>query len=428
MPLRGLAVGVGLTVVLLAWPVWFALDGPAHLSGQIWPNVGMIGGFRWSSFTAPPYPKGSDVYLALGGYAGPPLGSGGLPRLGPPGRHRGRGRGLLARPPALVLQRRPRALRLVSPSAHPPGATWAPSALFARLPLLDDVIEQRFMAFGYLAAAVLLAIVLDHVHDVVGRLARLVVAALAVPRWRWCPLRPPSCPRCPSPCGPWLLPRWYERGGADIAAGPGPAVVPGSLLGHPVGHGLAGGEPHALQPGRRRRSPGRGPSGRLRRPRLPGDQCAQLGFRSTSGDRSAVRLRRRPPCAVRVGGEHGRRGRAQPGRPLAPTGARPDLRRRLLHRSTGSTAHDRGRGLGVAQRRRGSPSCAPTRPRREPWSTASHWPRGAAGRVAATERAPRCVLAASARTTASGSGSPVVRPEQWTLTSPTQHNRHTPVV
>ena len=30
---------------LLAWPVWFALEGPAHLSGLVWPNVGVIGGF-----------------------------------------------------------------------------------------------------------------------------------------------------------------------------------------------------------------------------------------------------------------------------------------------------------------------------------------------------------------------------------------------
>ena len=26
-------------VVLLAYPVWFALDGPAHLSGLIWPTL-----------------------------------------------------------------------------------------------------------------------------------------------------------------------------------------------------------------------------------------------------------------------------------------------------------------------------------------------------------------------------------------------------
>ena len=33
----GLLVGLGVSVVLLAYPVWFALAGPAHLSGRIWP-------------------------------------------------------------------------------------------------------------------------------------------------------------------------------------------------------------------------------------------------------------------------------------------------------------------------------------------------------------------------------------------------------
>jgi hypothetical protein len=38
--LRGVAVAVGLSAALLAYPVWFALDGPAHLSGLVWPPIG----------------------------------------------------------------------------------------------------------------------------------------------------------------------------------------------------------------------------------------------------------------------------------------------------------------------------------------------------------------------------------------------------
>ena len=62
-------------MVLLAWPVWFALEGPAHLSGLVWPNVGVIGGFIPSSFVTTAYPPRHNVFLALGGYEGAPLGS-----------------------------------------------------------------------------------------------------------------------------------------------------------------------------------------------------------------------------------------------------------------------------------------------------------------------------------------------------------------
>ena len=62
-------------LALLAWPVWFALEGPAHLTGLVWPNVGVIGGFIPSSFVATSYPPRKNVFLALGGYEGAPLAS-----------------------------------------------------------------------------------------------------------------------------------------------------------------------------------------------------------------------------------------------------------------------------------------------------------------------------------------------------------------
>jgi hypothetical protein len=40
------AAGI-VTIVLLAYPVWFALAGPAHYSGAIWPNFGL--GFQGST-------------------------------------------------------------------------------------------------------------------------------------------------------------------------------------------------------------------------------------------------------------------------------------------------------------------------------------------------------------------------------------------
>ena len=75
---RALALGMGAAVVLLAWPVWFALEGPAHLSGLVWPSIGIIGGLDFGGFVSPQIPHmGSDIYLALGGYEGAPLPSAG---------------------------------------------------------------------------------------------------------------------------------------------------------------------------------------------------------------------------------------------------------------------------------------------------------------------------------------------------------------
>ena len=75
MPPRRWASGSASGLVLLIWPVWFALKGPASISGLVWPNVGVIGGFIASSFVTTGYPPRSNVFLALGGYEGAPLAS-----------------------------------------------------------------------------------------------------------------------------------------------------------------------------------------------------------------------------------------------------------------------------------------------------------------------------------------------------------------
>ena len=78
--LVGVAVALGLTLVLLAYPVWFVLAGPAHLSGMVWStnvpgNLGNSIGNLWS--THGQWGPISSVVLAkeaaaLGGYRGPP--------------------------------------------------------------------------------------------------------------------------------------------------------------------------------------------------------------------------------------------------------------------------------------------------------------------------------------------------------------------
>ena len=218
---EGLAIGLGVGVVLLAWPVWFALEGPAHLSGLVWPNLSKIGGYRTSDFVSTNFPsRSNDLYLSLGGYEGAPLGSAAY-----------LGWGLIA---VLVVGVaafwRDRMLWFfgfllvlcgVLSIQHRPHGAWVPSQLLEKLPVLENVIEQRFMAVGYLAAAILLALILCHVHELVpdwrGWLGSLVVTAVAL-----VPLATAFVPRLPFAMRPVTLPRWYTT----VA----PSLPPGQVL------------------------------------------------------------------------------------------------------------------------------------------------------------------------------------------------------
>ena len=215
----GLAIGLGLGLVLLAWPVWFALKGPASLSGLVWPNVGVIGGFIPSSFVTTGYPPTSNVFLKLGGYEGAPLASAAY-----------LGWSFLAVMLAgVVAFWRDRRLwffgfALVVCGAFSLGerhGQWEPAWIFTRIPVVDNVIEQRFMAVGFLAAAVILAVVLERVHRAVpdwrGALGALAVAAVAL-----APMGIIFGERLPFAMQAVTLPRWYN----EVA----PTLPPGRVL------------------------------------------------------------------------------------------------------------------------------------------------------------------------------------------------------
>ncbi len=214
----GLAVGVGVGAVLLAWPVWYALAGPAHLSGLVWPDVGIIGGFVPSSFVSPGR-EAPSVFLALGGYEGTPLPSEAY-----------LGWSLLAvLAVGTVAFFRDRRLwffgfALVASAVWSLGirrGEWVPARLLDHLPVLENVIEQRFMAVGFLAAAVMLAVVLDRVHGLLpdwrGALGALALGAVAL-----VPMAVVFGERLPFVMRPVVLPRWY----AQVA----PTLPPGRVL------------------------------------------------------------------------------------------------------------------------------------------------------------------------------------------------------
>ncbi len=191
--LKAAAVAVVSAAVLLAWPTWFALDGPAHLSGSIWgTKLLSYGGTSVHYFVHPMAASAQVTALTrqVGGYQGASLSGQYL------------GIGLLAvLLVGLVVWHRDVRLWLLGAvgavcacfsfglSMH----GWTLWRLLVLAPLMDNVVPSRFVVLVYLCAAAMLAIIIDHaVRAAAGRVPRttartalgwctgLVVAAVAL--------------------------------------------------------------------------------------------------------------------------------------------------------------------------------------------------------------------------------------------------------
>jgi hypothetical protein len=169
--LRHGAVGLGVAglvaLVLLGYPVWFFLAGPAHLSGMLWStNVpGDLGNAvsnlwshlgRWGPLTSRQLVQ--EVHV-LGGYRGPALPS---PSYLGPGVL-----GVLAL--GTLIWRSDRRLWFFAVlggltfalSLRVTSTAWGPWAVVTHLPVFDNVTQSRFDAVFVLCAAVMLAIIVD---------------------------------------------------------------------------------------------------------------------------------------------------------------------------------------------------------------------------------------------------------------------------
>ncbi len=163
--LRALVIGAVASVVVLAWPAWFALAGPAHLAGDVWGSNGLLayGGnaMRYFASPMPPAPRITALTHQLGGYQGPSLSGQFF------------GIGLLA-VLAVGLVAFWRDVRLwlfavmgVIAALLSEGLSfhgWTLWRLFVRLPLMSNVIPSRFVVITYLCAAVMLAVILDRIR------------------------------------------------------------------------------------------------------------------------------------------------------------------------------------------------------------------------------------------------------------------------
>ncbi len=156
---RGIAAAAVVALVLLAYPLWFALLGPAHFSGLVWPAITPgSGGTTLSNVWHLRFLNLPALHL-FAGYEGRAL---------PEGEYLGIAV-LFVLGVALVLWRRDRRLwffgclglvtLLLSLGVNNPY--WVPWRVFVHVPIVQNVLPQRVFAVTTLCVGAMLAIVVD---------------------------------------------------------------------------------------------------------------------------------------------------------------------------------------------------------------------------------------------------------------------------
>ncbi len=163
--LGGLAVATLVAMLLLVYPVWFALDGPAHLSGLVWPIVKPgSGGINLGNIWHLRFLSAQGLHL-FAGYEGPALPQAeylGIGLLGVVGA-------------GLVLYRREielwffGAVGLVSValSLSATSSYWVPWRVLEHVPLVQNVEPGRFFGMTTACLAIMLGVVVDRFHSTV---------------------------------------------------------------------------------------------------------------------------------------------------------------------------------------------------------------------------------------------------------------------
>lgn len=220
------------SVALLSYPAWFALAGPAHLSGAVWGPGSVIsyGGTNLKDYLLPAAASPATTALGqrLGGYQGPTLS----------GQYIGIALAAVLIVGVVVFRRDRRLwfFGAIGAIAVPLSLglqfhRWTPWRLFVRLPLMENVIPSRFLIVTYLAVAVMLGLIVDHTRSAVDRqraaalhaarppvpgprrreragpggLAGVIVAAVAL-----VPIATYYAPGIPLAARPVVVPTWFR--------------------------------------------------------------------------------------------------------------------------------------------------------------------------------------------------------------------------
>jgi hypothetical protein len=167
---RRIASGLGAAAVtagvLLAYPLWFVIDGPQRVIGLAWPGTGKFGSYAGAIVSAGPGVTQVSPLLRLSGYYGP---------AGPVVVFLGWGVVVFIAVSVVVWYRSRLAWVVLAAGlaswtiSRGPGSMqhghyvglWLPDRLLGHLPLLDEIIPVRFSSLTGLAAALLLVISAD---------------------------------------------------------------------------------------------------------------------------------------------------------------------------------------------------------------------------------------------------------------------------
>jgi hypothetical protein len=231
-PALGLAAGVSLA--LLAYPLWFFFAGPAHLVGRAWPNspsgtVENSPGEFFNGFVSGPL---TGVMHIFGGYQGPTLPLLGTLSFGV----------VFIVVGGSVIWRRDPLVRFFSLlgllaavlSLGAGHGYWTPWRLFVHLPVLNNIVPVNITAIVDTCVAILLALVIDRTK----RSSRLrsvggrgTAAALAVAAAALVPLVVALWPNIPMTVRPVVVPGWFTslapRLGSHLVVLPYPAALGG---------------------------------------------------------------------------------------------------------------------------------------------------------------------------------------------------------
>lgn len=221
----GLLVGGAVGIALLAYPAWFAVAGPAHVSGAFYPgsSVERVGtDLRHLLLPAGP----SDALHALaqrfGAYQGPVV----------PAEFIGLG-ALAVAVVGLVLRRRDPLAWLLGGIGSlflvlslGAGTSWRPWQLLAGLPLAENLIPARLLVVVLVCVAGLVAFAVDGLATTGARRSPAAAAVLGVlaAAVAVAPIVADLAPALPLTAEPVAVPRWFRSPHQDAVVLPIPVA------------------------------------------------------------------------------------------------------------------------------------------------------------------------------------------------------------
>lgn len=170
---NGMAAAIVTGLVLLAYPIWFALAGPGHFSGRIWPGQpsGFYGVNPAAFFHLTGTGGATSAQHRYGGYQGTALHQ---------STYLGAGLAIVL-VLGTIVWRKDRRLWLLALVAlatmwlclspfEQINHFWVPWRILAHIPIAQNILPVRFVGMTFFAVAAMLAIVVEHTRDSTARL------------------------------------------------------------------------------------------------------------------------------------------------------------------------------------------------------------------------------------------------------------------